>query len=376
MAEKLSNGDENKVLIKIENHYPYKVDLTVIEEAPFQFQERKLQFNFDLKSNEEKTLQYFLKPLERGEYVFGKVNVYVATLLNLVKKRMSFGDAQKVPVYPSYMQMRKYELIAISNKLAHGGIKKIRKIGHTMEFDQIREFVVGDDLRNINWKATARTQDLKLNQYQDEKSQQIISIIDKGRVMKMPFEGMTLLDYAINSSLVISNIALLKHDKPGLITFDKDLDAYIQAEHRGTQMRRIMEILYNQKTNFLESNYEKLFAFIRRKITSRSLLLFYTNFESTVAMKRQLPYLMMLAKYHLLVVIFFENTELNALLHSKPQNVEEVYIKTIAEKFELEKRQMVQELQHHGIHSLLTSPQNLTVNAINKYLEIKSRGIL
>src|SRR5690606_40532545 len=115
-----------------------------------------------------------------------------------------------VPVYPSFRQMRKYELPAISNRLTEFGIKKIRRIGQNREFEQIKEYVVGDDYRTINWKATARRGTLMVNTYQDERAQQVYAVIDKGRTMKMPFEGMTLLDYDINASLVISNIAIRK----------------------------------------------------------------------------------------------------------------------------------------------------------------------
>ena len=123
--------------------------------------------------------------------------------LQLVKRRYIFPARQVVKVYPSYVQMRRYQLLAVSNRLQEAGVKRIRKIGHSMEFEQIKEYVRGDDYRTINWKATARKDGLMVNNYTDERSQQIYCLINKGRVMKMPFEGMTLLDHAINASLVL-----------------------------------------------------------------------------------------------------------------------------------------------------------------------------
>ena len=139
--------------------------------------------------------------------------------------------------------MRKYELMAISNRLVELGIKKIRKIGHNLEMESIKEYVVGDDYRTINWKATARKGELMVNNYQDEKSQQVYSLVDKSRVMQMPFEGMSLLDYAINASLVISNIAVKKEDKAGLITFQHKIGTLLPASSRNNQVQLIMQAL-------------------------------------------------------------------------------------------------------------------------------------
>lgn len=212
-----------------------------------------------------------------------------------------------------------------------------------------------------------------VNNYTDERSQQIYCVINKGRVMKMPFHGMTLLDYAINASLVLSNVALVKQDRAGLITFAENLDSFILADKKSTQMNKVLESLYRQQTRFLEPDYEKLFSVIRNRITNRSLLVMFTNFESLEGLQRELPALRKIARYHLLLVVFFENTELRTLMDRKATNMEDIYIKTIAEKFAYEKRLMVKELHMNGIPSILTTPENLTVNTINKYLELKSR---
>jgi uncharacterized protein (DUF58 family) len=214
--------------------------------------------------------------------------------------------------------MRQYELMAISNRLTELGIKKIRRIGHNREFEQVKEYVSGDDIRTINWKATARKSSLMVNHYQDEKSQAVYSVIDKGRVMKMPFKGMSLLDYAINASLVISNIAILKEDKAGLITFSNKVGTMLTASKVHSHMQAILETLYNQKTGFLESNFDSLYVQIKRQIKGRSLILLYSNFETFSSLERQLPYLRGIAYHHVLVVIFFENTELKELLENLP----------------------------------------------------------
>ena len=374
--EKLSNGDENELTIRLENLYPFTASLRVIDEIPHQFQRRDISFYTAIPSGESKSISYSLRPVKRGEYSFGSVNVFASTPLGILSRRFRFSNDKMVPVYPSYIQMRKYELLAISNRLVETGIKKIRRIGHNMEFELIKEYVSGDDIRTVNWKATARRQHLMVNHYQDERSQQVYSLIDKGRVMQMPFDGMSLLDYAINATLVISNIAIKKSDKAGLLTFQDKIGVLLPASRNSNQMGKILEVLYNQKTAYRETDFSIVHNYIRRKITQRSLLLLYTNFESMYALRRQLPYFQTLAKIHLLVVIFFENTEIKKLADKPADDLRSVYHKTTAEKFILEKKLIVKELRKHGIQALLTSPKNLTVDTINKYLELKARGMI
>lgn len=373
LADRFSIGDPNKVVLDLRNQYAFPVRISIIDELPVQFQERNWIRKIKLERLAGHQLEYSLLPTTRGEYIFHDINVFVHAPLQLVKRRYIFPAQQTVKVYPSYVQMRRYQLLAVSNRLQEAGVKRIRKVGHSMEFEHIKEYVRGDDYRTINWKATARKDNLMVNNYTDERSQQIYCLINKGRVMKMPFGGMTLLDHAINASLVLSNVALVKQDKAGIITFEKNIDTFLQADKKPTQMSLVLENLYRQKTDFFESDFEKLFSVIRNRITNRSLLILFTNFESVESLQREMPALQKIAHYHLLLVVFFENTELKSLMEKKADTIEEIYIKTIADKFAYEKRLMVKELHKNGIPSILTTPENLTVNTVNRYLELKTR---
>jgi uncharacterized protein (DUF58 family) len=373
MQDRFSNGDDNKVTIELENEYGFTVHCSLIDELPFQFQERNWKREVWLKANTKSDIVYSLKPQERGEYSFGNIHVFVTSPLKLVIRRFTFEQTVTVKVYPSFFQMRRYQLLATTHRLQEAGVKRMRRLGHSLEFEQIKEYVRGDDYRTINWKATARRGDLMTNNFADERSQQIYCVINKGRIMKMPFEGMTLLDYAINASLVLLNIALMRQDKAGVITFAENLDEFVAADKKPGQLNTILEVLYRQETAFLEPDFEKLFSVIRNRITQRSLLVLFTNFESMESLQRELPSLKRMAHYHLLMVVFFENTELQQLIEKETKTLEDIYIKTIAEKYAHEKRLMAKELQNHGIVPVLTTPQKLTISAINKYLELKNR---
>jgi len=376
LPDKFSNGDNNIIQISLKNNYPMPVMLNIIDEIPFQFQKRDFLIQLHLVAEEKKRVEYSLLPTERGEYLFGKLNVYAKSPIRLISKRYIFCENTTIATYPSFIQLRKYDMMAFSNHLWQYGLKRIRRIGHTMEFEQIKDYVQGDDMRTINWKATSKKNALMVNQYQDEKSQPVYQVIDTGRSMQMPFMGLSLLDYAINSTLALSNIVLKKQDKAGMFTFSKKVENYVPADRRAGQMHKLLETLYRIDTDFMESDFSRLYVDVKQSVAQRSLIMLYTNFETMDALRRQLTYLKGIAKNHLLIVVFFDNTELNQLIISPSKNAQEIYDKIIAEKFAFEKRLIVRELKKHGIQSILTQPENLTMNTINKYLELKARGMI
>ncbi len=376
VPEKMSNGDENEVRLIVTNYYRFHIQADIVDEIPVEFQERDFLIATTLAEQENIELPYFLRPTFRGVISFGKIHVYIASSLRLVKRKFSFPVDIDIPVYPSFVQLKKYELLAFSNTLTQHGLKKVRRLGHTMEFEKIKEYVAGDDFRTVNWKATAKSNKLMVNQYQDERSQSVYCILDKGRVMKMPFDGLSLLDYAINACLVVSNVVLRKQDYAGFFSFSRRVDNRVAADRRGTQMQRIIEALYNVKTDFYESDYGRLYGDIKKNIPHRSLLLLFTNFETMDGLNRQLPYLKAISKNHLLIVIFFQNTELDTLINAPADGTQQIFDKVIAEKFAFEKKLIVHELKKFGIQCILTKPENMTIDTINKYLEVKGRGMI
>ncbi len=376
VPDKLSNGDANSITLQLQNKYAIQVFLNIIEELPYQFQKRDFNISTTLKPKQYKEIKYELVPVERGVYDFGSTLLFVTTSLGLIQRRVALLNNIDVPCYPSFKKLNRYSINAISNKLTEVGVKQIRKMGNSSEFEQVKEYVKGDDIRSLNWKASARKNQLMVNHYTDEKSQQIYSIINVGRVMKMPFDNLSLLDHAINASLILTNVAIGKKDKAGLITFSNKTNNFLPADSKPIQLNYVLETLYKQDNTFLESDFEKLYALIRQRINHRSLLVLYTNFETFSAMERELPYLRKMAAHHLLLVVFFENTEIKKMVQTNTKNVAEVYAKTIAEKFTFEKKKIVKELNNNGILTLLTAPKDLTVNAVNRYLELKMRNAI
>lgn len=375
-ADRFSNGDENEVSIRVESSYTYPVSLEVIDEIPIVFQKRDVDFRTKLQANEGKTITYRLRPTRRGVYSFGYVRVFVTGRIGLVSRRYTCAEPLDIKVYPSYLMLHQYELLAMSDNLTELGIKRIRRVGHHTEFEQIKEYVKGDDYRTINWKASARRHELMVNVYQDERSQQIYSVIDKGRVMQQAFRGMTLLDYAINASLVLSYVAMQKEDKAGIVTFNEHFDSFVPASKAPGQMQTLLENLYSQQTTFGETDFSSLCVHFNKHVSKRSFLVLYTNFSSMGSMNRQLAYLQQMNRQHRLLVVFFEDADMKTYIAAPAKDTEGYYRHVIAEKFAFEKRLIVSTLKQNGIYSLLTTPENLSIDVINKYLEMKSRQLL
>ena len=373
--ERLSNGDDNEVAITLESRYGFSVRVTVLDEIPAQFQKRDLSFSVRLSPGGAGRLRYGLRPTRRGSYQFGRLRLYAASPLGWLQRRFIAGEEQTVRVYPSFLRLRKYHLMAEASR-REPGLRRKRLLGHSMEFEQIKAYVPGDDYRTLNWKATARTGSWMVNSYVEQRSQQVYCIIDKGRAMKMPFEGLSLLDYAINATLVISSVAERGQDKVGVITFSNRVDTLLVAERTEARMRQILEALYHQKTGYPESDYERLYIAVRNHIPQRSLLILFTNFETLSALKRQEPYLRKMATRHRVVVVIFENTEIAALVKEGASGVAEVYTEVVSEKFSHDKRLIIRELQLWGIAAILSAPATVTVDALNKYLELKARQAL
>ena len=339
-ASRFSNGDDNEVRLRVESGYPFPVRVNVVDEIPHIFQRRDVSFRVRLRGGEGKTISYMLRPVSRGVYGFGRIRVFVSSVIGVVERRYTQGEPSDIKVYPSYLMLNRYELLAASNNLTELGVKRIRRAGNNTEFEQIKDYVQGDEYRAINWKASARRHQLMVNVYRDERSQQIVCLIDKGRVMQHAFAGMTLLDYAINASLVLSYVAIHREDKAGLLTFAETADSFESPGRRSGQMQTLLESLYSQQTTFGETDFSALCVSVNKHISKRSLL------------------------------------EMKDYIATNASTTEDYYRHVIAEKFAAEKRLIVSTLKRHGILSLLTTPANLSIDVINKYIEIKSRQLL
>lgn len=371
---KLSLGTSNTIGLKFEINTNREFRFRLIDELPAQLQIRDFNINGTIQN--DLTLEYTITPNTRGIYSFGKTHMFIRSKWGWFERRYSFDNEEDVLVYPNTLQLKKYALKTRGTSANQLGLKKVRKVGLSFEFDQISNYVEGDDVRHINWKASGRHQSLMINRYQEEKAQNVYVVLDKGRQMQSPFDGLRLVDYAVNSSVVMSHVALNKGDRIGLISFSGSIESAIKADNKSGMKMRLLEALYRLNPDHFEPDFEELYFQIKRMAPTRSLVMLYTNFESEHSLRRALPWLKMIQKNHLLVVIQFENTELNKFALEKAENFIDVLEKSIAGKLYLEKKYLNNILKKAGILSLLTTPKDLTIDALNKYTELKARGAI
>jgi uncharacterized protein (DUF58 family) len=372
----LSLSDSNSIELVISNQSPIQLYINAFENLPEQLQLRNFSIKHLFNINETKKFTYLITPNERGQYYFQATYLFISSKLNFAQRRIISHNPQSVPCYPSILQMKKVELLSKQRFQTLEGSKKQNRIGTSYEFEQTKNYVLGDDYRHLNWKATSKMNKLMINQYEDEKSQQVYFIIDKSRNMLMPFNGLSLMDYSINATLALANVVLKKDDKAGLITFSNTIHTKLKSERKANQLHKINELLYNEKETELEADYELLYHTIRNYIHGRSMIFLFTNFESSYALQRVLPILRSINKLHLLVVIFFENTEIVTFANQSANNLQAVYDTTIAATMLDEKRQILKELNQFGIQSIITKPEDLNLVTINKYLQLKAKRSL
>ena len=377
---KLSLGDPNPVDVSVRSTYPFASRVVVLDEVPVQFQARTAGTVVRIAARGMAHVSYSLRPTARGAYGFGWLLLYAGGPLGLARRRFRAAAGGEAVVYPSILQMQRYAFLATSDRLQEAGVRRVRRLGQTMEFDQVRAYVPGDDRRSVNWKATARRgatgggTALYVNTYQEERAQPVVAALDMGRAMRAPFDGLTLVDHAINASLVLLNTALLTDDRAGLVAFDQEVRTVLRPTRTPATLPTLLDALYRLDPGFRDPSFEALYGALRTQIRTRALVLLFTNIDTVAGLERQLPYLRQIARMHRLCVVLFENTGIRALLTARSERLEDVYVKAVAEGLALETREVARTLERTGIGALVTRPESVTADAVNRYLQIRSRG--
>jgi uncharacterized protein (DUF58 family) len=372
-ANFLSLGDTNDIQLLIRSRIDINVDLEIRDELPMQLTIRDFNLCTNLFARESKMIVYRITPLIRGAYNFGKLNVFISLKFPaIIMRKIAFDLEATAKVYPSVLQMKRFELMAMSKTNLIPGGRKRHRLGQSYEFDQIKTYIPGDDFRSLNWKATGRSGQLMVNRYEDEKAQQVYAIIENGRNMYMPFNGLSMFDHSLNAALILLNLALKKGDRTGLVTYSKKVNGWIKADNKHGQIKSILEKMYKEQLDSAEPDSDALYAFFQKQVKNRSLLFFFTNAELMQALDRRLPALMKLHLRHKLIVVMFENSELKKLLSKKSVKIEDMMTRSLAEKYLYQKEIMAYKIKSLGVNCILTTPEELNLNIVNAYLDVKT----
>jgi uncharacterized protein (DUF58 family) len=274
------------------------------------------------------------------------------------------------------LEVRKYVILARRGRFSETGLKHSRLYGAGTRFESLRDYLPDDDYRRINWNATARTGRPISEEYEHERSQNITIMLDCGRMMTAVIKDMSRLDYAINSALMLGYVCCVKGDKVGLVAFSDNVEAYISPRGGKQQLYRIADALYDISPKMRQPDYEKAFTFVESKLRRRSLIVVFTDLIDVEISKTLTAYLPRLRQRHLVLCITLKDTELARLADEMPDTVEDVYQKAVAGQLLLEQQGTLSKLQQNGVLVLDSTPENLSVATVNRYLELKGRNLI
>ncbi len=381
---KLSLGAENAITLLLANRGQRPISFELRDEFPYQFISDAATLKGAIAAYDIHEARYHLRPLQRGNYQFGDINIrYLSALRTFVRQARYPAEAQ-VKVYPNVLDVRKYDLLARRGLLFELGLRANRQFGAGTEFSRLREYNTDDEFRRINWKATARRGKPIAAEYETERSQYIISMIDTGRLMRPPIgdpstgsgHGLAKLDYAINTALLLSYVATLKGDHVGLLTFADDVRTYLAPKRGKGQFYHMLEALYNVQFEPVEADYGQALAYLGVKHKRRSLVIMFTDLVTLDAAKPLIVHMARLAQRHLPLCVVISDPNITRLAAQPPRDSDTVYQRAVAEMLLDERRVVLDTLNRSGVLTLDVPADKLTVSVINKYLELKGRGAI
>ena len=384
MNSKFSLGVENVVTLTLVNRSRYPLRLCLKDDFPSEFQFHRAIHDVRLPPLAEETLVYRLTPLRRGIYRFEDIHLRCWGILGLVIRQRHIEALTDVKVYPNLQAVRQYELLVRRGLLGQVGLKNSRQFGEGTEIERLREYAPDDDFRRIDWKATARHRKPIVREFETERSQDVIIMLDTGRLMASPIvlnasnpsgqTAMIKLDYAINTTLMTSYVSTLKGDKVGLIAFADTVHQYLAPKPGKKQFLTMLESIYALQVQSVEPDFERAFTYLASKQRKRALVILFTDILDRDAAEGLATYVARLSKHHLVVCVTLMDSTIIALAAQKLTGSKSVYQKAIAEKLLQEKHATLEILRRRGVITLDVPAHQLTMTVVNKYLELKAKS--
>lgn len=326
-----------------------------------------------LVPGEDLRLVYRLRPPRRGDYRFGDLNLRWESSLRLFRRQARFPAAEAVKVYPNLADVRKYDLLLRQNRLWELGLRNARLLGSGNEFERLRDYGPDDEYRRINWKATARRGKPIAVEYETERSQNLMAVLDVGRMMRSPVGDVAKLDYAINAVLLLAYVAVQKGDKLGLLTFADRPGLWLTPRGGKGQFLRMLEALYRVDGQPVEPDYTAAFSYLAAKQARRSLVLLFTDLTGSTGAEALVAGLIRLGRQHLPLLVTIADPTVQRLARAAVVDSRSLYERTVAAQLLDERRLTLDRLRAQGVATLDVPADELSVAVIDKYLELKAR---
>jgi len=373
---KLSLGVQNPVTLSVRNRFRRGTSFEVRDEAPEAFQIETRVMSGNIQPLGTWTGAYHLQPLRRGDYQFGDITLRWKSPIGLVFRQGTVKAGGPVKVYPNLLDVRMYDLLLKKNRLQELGLRTTRMFGEGTEFERLREYSPDDEYRRINWKATARRHRPVTVQYQTERSQTVIAVLDTGRMMQTPVANIAKLDYAVNAVLFLGYVAAGKGDRVGVMSFADDVSNYLAPRQGRGQFYRMLEVLYAVDAQQVEPNYRKALTYLAVKQRRRALVIIFTDLSSGASLDSLVAQVSSLARSSLPLVVTISDPDVHAAANQQPTNSLSVYQRASAAQMLDERRVILNTLHKRGVLTLDVPANQLSLAVINRYLELKSRTML
>ena len=327
--------------------------------------------------DDEIAMSFTVRGGERGSYPLGPVAVRVAGPLGLMERTTTFRLDDQITVAPSIAGVRRFRLLSLQHRLREAGVRNIRRRGEGTTFESLREYVVGDDPRHIDWKATAKRQKLIAREYAVEQGQTVLIAIDAGRMMTQFAGPLPRFEYALSSAMVLADVALDSGDQVGAIVFDDQVRAFVPPQRGGAALRAIRQALIPLRATMAEPDYASAFRTLASRHRKRSLIVLFTDVIDTRASQALIAHTTRSVVRHLPVVVALGNDQLvAAAVPDEASTTGRLYESAAAEELLLARAEAMQRMRQAGVSVLDVSPQAMTAAVINHYLEVKARASL
>jgi uncharacterized protein (DUF58 family) len=374
--ERISVLHPVEITIVVRNQARMPLRVRVRDTAPVAFGRDADELAGEVPALGEVRWQYRATPATRGCFQWGPIHLRYRSLLGFWEGQKSFAAHAESRVYPSMVLLERYHLLARSNRLDVLGVRKVRLRGSAWEFESLRDYTSGDDVRLIDWKATARRRKLIVRNQEAERNQTIILLVDSGRLMNAESAGVAKLDHAVNAALMLAHVALTRGDRVGLCTFSHRVHTWVEPRAQRVQVRLLSDALYDLRGDFSETDHGRCLRLVAGRFPKRALLIVLTDFVDADTAADMIAHLRLAARRHVVLFAALKDSVLEQVAREHIATVTDGFRKAAAVDLLRERREVLERLHRLGIHVLDADPSAVTPALINGYLEIAFRGLL
>jgi uncharacterized protein (DUF58 family) len=329
-----------------------------------------------LKPFQRLEFAYMVTPPVRGDFTFGSVYVRLLSPWGLLWRQGRLPLEQTVAVYPNLRAVGEYDMLLRKAHLQRHGVRRVRTVGGGREFASLREYTPDDEFRTIDWKATARRGKVISRTFEAERSQDILLLIDLGRLMRQEISQTQKLDYVVNAALMLSHVVAGAEDRVGLLTFAEEPKAWVAPRRGRAAAQEILNGLYAARALPVESDYRAAFRFLSARWRKRSLAVIFTDLADPESSAMLLAEITQLATMHLVVCVTVADPLMGQRARQRPEEPSQVYEKAVAAEVQAERRRALNLLKKRGVLVVDAEPQELSADLVARYLEVKARSLI